>query len=295
MGLYDRDYVRYRPHVRLANPLGPDWRTSGVFWIIAVTVGIFFIQLILGEERASVLYCSPDRVVKHFEIWRLLTAAFCHSTGTIWHLAWNMLIVFFFGPQIERLYGRRDFLAFYLTVAVVANAAFCAVPYIFGGSPYTYVLGASGCGMALIVLCALYFPNQTVIFFFIPMPLWLLGALLVLGDVVGALNPRTGGPIAYSVHLAGAGLGALYRFVDLRLTTILARFERLRFRRRVRRAWEARASEERYDGVPRFIEDIEKQRLDRILEKISRFGRESLTEEELDFLNRMSERYRGKG
>lgn len=288
MGLYDRDYVREGPSVRLANPLGPEWRTSGAFWIIAINVGVFFLQIILERHGLdTLLYCIPQRVVEHYELWRLLTAAFCHSTTGVWHLAFNMLVVFFFGPNIERLYGRRDFIAFYLMVALAGNLVYTLLPYVAGTPAEVAVLGASGCCMALIVLCALYFPNQTVFLFFIPMPLWLLGALLVLGDLFSFLKARPGDHIAYSVHLAGAAMGVVYRYVDLRLTTLLARVKRLGFP-------EYRGPEPRREsgGAPRFIEDIERDRLDRILEKLHRFGRESLTEAELDFLNRMSDRYR---
>ena len=297
MGLYDRDYIRYRPQVRFQNPLGPFWRTSAVLWLIAINVAVFFVQLILKSRGWDLfLYCIPERVIGRFEVWRLLTAAFCHSTGGLGHIFWNMLMLFFFGPPIERLYGRRDFTAFYLTAAVAGNLVYCLVPYLFGGSLYSPVLGASGACTALIVLCALYFPHQIVYLIIFPLPLWVVAAFMVLGDLFGFLSARPGSHIAYVVHLTGAAVGALYRYNDLRLTTILARLRRLAPRRR--RKWPEFPVDRRdlrgpSDGIPRFVEDLENQRLDRILEKISRFGRESLTEDEEEFLNRMSDRYRG--
>ena len=102
--------------------------------------------------------------------------------------------------------------------------------------------------------------------------------------------------IAHEVHLAGAAMGALYRFVDLRWSTFTAPFSHFRAKRRARRAWGdvPPRREGPSDGVPRFLEDLENQRLDRILEKISQFGRESLSEDEMEFLDRVSERYRGR-
>ena len=128
------------------------------------------------------------------------------------------------------------------------------------------------------------------------MPLWILGAFFVVKDLFGFLGGSAAG-IAHEVHLAGAALGFVYRFVDLRLSTLTAWFDRFKLRRRAQRRWrnappiEPRSTE----GVPRFLEDLENQRLDRILEKISRFGKESLTDEEVEFLDRMSDRYRGRG
>jgi membrane associated rhomboid family serine protease len=294
MGLYDREYYRDSCQVRFVNPLGPRWQTSGTFWLIAINVGVFFVQLILQrfyDDR--ILVCTPAAVIEDFQAWRLVTAAFCHDTQSLWHLFFNMLVLFFFGPPIERLYGRRDFIAFYLMVAVVANLAYCAVPYVLGGDAERPVVGASGCCMAIVVLTAFYYPRQTVIFIFIPVPLWLLAGFFVASDLFGFLQARPGARVAYVVHLTGAALGALSYLVDLRLTTILARLGRLMPRRRVRR-YEVPGSRMPPDGIPRFLEDIEAQKLDRILEKISRFGRESLNDEEVEFLNRMSDRYRGR-
>jgi membrane associated rhomboid family serine protease len=302
MGLYDRDYIRQGPQLRFENPLGPQWQTSAVFWIIAITVGVFFLQLILkdigvdpvtGNGLDYVLYCQPARVVEGLEVWRLLTAAFCHETSGIMHLFWNMIILFMLAPMVERLYGRRDFVAFYLTAAVIGNLVYCLLPYVAGTSPFSWVLGASGACMAVLVLCALYYPQRTVIFFIFPVPLWLIATFLVFIDLFDFLHAQPGDRVAHVVHLAGAGVGALYRYVDLRLTTLFAWVGESKFRRQLRRVRERPEPGAPRDGVPRFIEDVENQRLDRILQKISQFGRESLTEEEIEFLNRMSRRYRG--
>jgi len=294
MGLYDREYYREGGRVGLMNPLGPAWKTSAVTWLIAINVAVFFVQLILKRFDADeFLYCSPDRVIGRGEVWRLLTAAFCHDTESLWHLAMNMITLMFFGPQIERLYGRRDFLAFYLTVAIVANLVFCAIPYLTGGNVNGWVLGASGSCMAIIVLTACYFPNQIIIFIFLPVPLWLLATLFVVNDLFGFLQAGPGARVAFVVHLAGMAMGALYRYVDLRLSTLLAHLGRIGAGRR-----SARRAEPEFrtpsDGIPRFVEDLEQQKLDRILEKISRFGRESLSDDDVAFLNRMSDRYRGQ-
>jgi membrane associated rhomboid family serine protease len=116
MGIYDREYYRRGPHVRFVNPLGDDWRVSATFWIIAINVGVFFLQLILREipldgrrGADTLLYCYPNRVVEGLQVWRLLTAAFCHSPETgLGHLFWNMLFLFFLGPKVERRFERRE-------------------------------------------------------------------------------------------------------------------------------------------------------------------------------------------
>jgi hypothetical protein len=143
------------------------------------------------------------------------------------------------------------------------------------------------------VLVAMYYPHQVIILFIFPLPLWLLATFLVLVDIFDFLQSKPGDHVAHVVHLAGAGVGALYRYIDLRLTTVLATFRQSQLRRNVRRAQKRPERDVAGDGIPRFIEDVENQRLDRILAKISEFGQDSLTEDEVEFLNRMSERYRG--
>lgn len=288
MGIYDREYYQEGRRFRLQFPLGPRWRTSAVAWIIGVTIGAYFVQLILeGLRLPSVLECIPAKVVGEFQVWRLLTAAFCHAD--LGHLFFNMLCVFFFGPQIEGLYGRRDFTVFYLAAAVIGNVAFTAAAYASGDIAQP-VIGASGACYAVLVLCAFHFPRQLVFLFILPMPLWLLSAFFVLKDVVSLLNPHADPLVAYVVHLAGAATGALHRLFDLRAGTLLARAARFRARGRWRKALRNRPIAD--DGVPRDIEDIERQRLDRLLAKIHESGRESLSAEEVAFLDRMSERYR---
>ena len=139
----------------------------------------------------------------------------------------------------------------------------------------------------------MYYPHQIIILFIFPLPLWLLATFFVLADILSFVQSRPGDHVAHVVHLAGAAVGALYRYVDLRLTTILGNFRQSQLRRSIRRAQKRPERPAASDGIPRFIEDVENQRLDRILAKISELGKESLTEDEVEFLNRMSERYRG--
>jgi len=288
MGLYEREYYHGERRFRIGLPMGPRWRTSAVAWLIGITVGAHFLQLILQSAGLPpVLDCVPSKVVGEFQIWRLLTAAFCHAD--LGHLFFNMLCLFFFGPQIEGLYGRRDFTVFYLAAAVIGNLAFTAAAYA-SGNIHQPVIGASGACYAVLVLCAFYFPRQIVLLLIIPMPLWFLSACFVLKDVIALLNPHADPLVAYVVHLAGAATGALHRLFDLRAGTLLARVARARARRRWRRTFQERIKTD--DGVPRDIEELEQRRLDRLLGKIHESGRESLSAEELAFLDRMSQRYR---
>src|SRR5262245_21251866 len=87
MGLYDRDYYRSDPRTS-AGWLGGTG--SVVKWLIAVNVAVFVLQLLTlranGGGLTDWLELKPDRVVRHFEVWRLLTYAFCHHPHEVWHI-----------------------------------------------------------------------------------------------------------------------------------------------------------------------------------------------------------------
>src|SRR5262249_39604855 len=92
----------------------------------------------LSKRRNTSRYSSPGKKVSlvqewaeldtrkllHGQVWRLLTHAFCHERFGVFHILFNMLFLYWWGCTIESMYGTREFLAFYLTAAVVAGLAF---------------------------------------------------------------------------------------------------------------------------------------------------------------------------
>ncbi len=73
----------------------------------------------LARERDSVakdaFELAPDKVFPGLQVWRLVTYAFCHDEHSPWHILLNMLIFWYFAPTLERMYGTREFVWFYLT------------------------------------------------------------------------------------------------------------------------------------------------------------------------------------
>ena len=114
---------------------------------------------------------SPDAVFRQGRVWQLLTATFLHA-GFI-HLFLNMIFLWMVGREMESLYGSRDFLAFYLTSAVVSTLCWCAIEFFQAGQHY--MLGASGAVTAVLTLYTLYYPRREVLFFFVvPLPMWVV-------------------------------------------------------------------------------------------------------------------------
>ena len=125
---------------------------------------------------------NPKKTVEAGQVWRLLTSSFCHDRYAIWHLVFNMLLLYWFGQRLEQMYGSTEFLLFYLTAAICASLAYVALAYYTGSM--IPAIGASGSIMALMMLYVIYYPyEQFLLFWFIPVPLWLLLGFYVLYDL----------------------------------------------------------------------------------------------------------------
>ena len=296
MGIYDRDYYR--------NPGGnaqlKSWASTAVGTIILLNVGFWFLQLITrpGEGAFSTvgqfMSASGDSIFGGGfpELWRLVTACFVHSESSIWHIAFNMLIFWFTGRELERIYGRREFWIFYLfagTLAVLTES-FVQFQQGSGGIP---ILGASGGVLAVMALYICHYPKRTFyLYFMIPLPAWLIGCLVLWGDLSGAIGHDSGG-VANFAHLAGAGWGVLYKLFDLRWSTLSRRLGRSQGSGKKRRRSEASMGKARpqESEKPR-VPDAVSKRIDELLEKIHDDGMGSLNDEEREFLVENSRRYR---
>ncbi len=136
-----------------------------------------------------------------FAPWQLVTYGFLH--GSLMHLAFNMLALFMFGSDIERLFGPRRFAVFYFVCVITAALTQLAIATLGNAPPYPTV-GASGGVFGLLLAFGLYFPRRMVMLVFppIPMPAWLFvtlyGALELFLGVTG-----TSQGVAHFAHLGG--------------------------------------------------------------------------------------------
>jgi membrane associated rhomboid family serine protease len=143
---------------------------------------------------------EPGALVGSFQPWQVVTYSFLHGGFT--HLFLNMLALFMFGSDIERLYGRRRYLAYYFA-AVLAAAVTQLVVSAASGSFYPTV-GASGGVFGLLLAYAIHFPRRTIVLLFppIPMPAWLfVVAYAVLELYLGVTGTQAG--VAHFAHLGG--------------------------------------------------------------------------------------------
>jgi membrane associated rhomboid family serine protease len=306
MGIYDREYYR-REGPSFLGSIAQHGKVCK--WLIAINVIVFILQVVGesgptveqdadGELRAvpaavsvtDALMMNADAVL-HGQIWRLLTYAFLHDPGTPWHILFNMLFLWWFGTDMEDMYGPREFLTYYLVAAVLGGLAFQLAWMTGHGSPYC--LGASGAVTAVLVLYAFHFPRRVIyLWFFLPIPIWVLVAFQVGQDLFGLLGGHAG-RTAVTVHLAGAGFAFLYYKSHLRISSYLPNWSNLRGRQRLRvyREMPSRPVVTERPAIDANAEHFE-AKLDAVLEKVARYGQSSLTDSERELLMRASEMYK---
>jgi membrane associated rhomboid family serine protease len=309
MGIYDREYYRRE---------GPSYLDSFTRhgrvckWLIAVNVIVFVLQLVtpprqvvtidedgpVQVEPASLsitnVFEMDVEAVLHGQVWRLLTYAFLHEPTGIWHIFLNMLALWWFGTDMEDLYGPREFLTFYLIASVLGGIAF-QLGTMMRLSNGLYCIGASGAVTAVMVLFAMHYPTRIIYLWFFPVPVWLLVVFQVCRDLFGFLSGNPG-HTAVTVHLAGAAFGFLYYKTNIRLLNYLPSFGSLRKIRarpklRVYREQPPRPVAVERSPSAEHSEHFE-AKLDAVLEKVARYGQSSLTESEREILMHASEVYK---
>lgn len=267
MGLYDRDYTKESSQAgfRFMSrwQTGHSQFTPMVRILLIINVAVFLTAVLFPPLR-TIIYTwfqlDASSWTGIFQLWRLITYQFLHAS--FWHILFNMIGLYYFGPILERQWGARRFLPFYLGCGT-AGALFYILLVTVGLLPPGEMVGASGAILGLLAACAILFPNMALFIYFIPIPIpirvaaFIFALLYFVAIITGGSN--AGGDAA---HLAGMATGALY--------VILQPF-RSRFKLKLRAIrWEKKMAEHQ-----RLQAEV-----DRILEKVHASGIHSLTSKE---------------
>ncbi|MGP1438703.1 MAG: rhomboid family intramembrane serine protease [Treponema sp.] len=146
--------------------------------IILINVIIYFFKRYLEQHGINIIEdwfaLNPVLFFEKKMFWQVFTYMFLH--GSLFHIFFNMLSLFWFGVAIERKMGSKEFLLFYLLCGVLAGLAMC-ISYYFLGT-YSYIVGASGALYAVLFAFAVLYPDSNIyLYFVIPIP----SAILVIG------------------------------------------------------------------------------------------------------------------
>ena len=230
--------------------------TPAIKWLLIANTAVFLVQtsvsLLAGRTAAFALVTwfglVPFFVTHGFRIWQPFTYLFLH--GGLWHLLINMLVLWMFGGDIERTWGKRRFLNYYFLTGVGAGLVNVVVKTLLDVGPWGAAaggglrpseiptIGASGAVYGVLMAAAILFPDRQVWLIPFPVTLPMRVYVFVMGLIAffGALG-ASGDNVSHVTHLSGMLVGYLY----LRRGTFLYRL-RNRYldwkRQRARRKFE---------------------------------------------------------
>jgi membrane associated rhomboid family serine protease len=178
--------------------------------LIAANVVVFIAQS-LAPRLTLWLGLMPAAVLGQFQVWQLATYMFAHAG--LFHLLFNMLALWMFGAELERIWGTRYFLKFYAVCGVGAGALTVLVslfPAAFAASLYqAIVIGASGAIYGLLLAYALYFPDRPILMMLLfPIPAKYF--VMIIGAIAFYSSLAVSGGVASATHLGGLLVGYLY-------------------------------------------------------------------------------------
>ncbi|MDR2728982.1 MAG: rhomboid family intramembrane serine protease [Chitinispirillales bacterium] len=253
--------------------------SAAVKGLITANVIIFIFQLLprIGPAITAWGALSPIETFLHLQVWRLFTYMFLHSTQSFFHILFNMLALWWFGAELEEMWGRRKFLIFYFVCGVGAGL-FSLLNLII--NPYVLVIGASGAVLGVLTAYAHYFPNREVLLFFI-LPVRV--RTLVIGYAVLSVfmvSFQAGGTISHLTHLGGIAVAWVYMKYSRGAEAFVSRHTY---------SWNTKKQ------MARSAQALNRKRwfeneVDPILDKIAKQGMESLTPAEKKILKKAAQK-----
>ncbi|WP_435195756.1 rhomboid family intramembrane serine protease [Natronomonas sp. EA1] len=219
-GVFESDRQAKRRTSRLNLETGPGgplsyFRGNLAYTFLAIMVVTFLLEwislLFFGRQTFSALFTLSSAHPEY--LWTWITSVFAHSPFTFTHLFGNGLVMFFFGPFLEKRIGSKRFALLFLGGGIIAGLAQIGVGLVLGNS--TAVLGASGGIMAMLAVLTVLNPDLKVyLYFVLPIPIWVLTGGYALLSIAGVLSTGNalGGNIAHAAHLMGLVVGFFYAY-----------------------------------------------------------------------------------
>jgi membrane associated rhomboid family serine protease len=289
---------------------------AAVAWLLGINIAVYFLQVTVvspGDMFGALGFDSRSLGALGRAWWTIGTYMFVH--GGFWHLLLNMYTLWLFGPRVEASWSPGEFTRFYL---------FCGLGgwflhlFMTGDS---VLIGASAAVMGVMLAYATLWPHETVYLFgMVPMTVRWLMVLVVLMNLLGGIASMPDSGLAYMAHLGGLGAGWLYLRTSARVSLAGVRrhvepvpdvaeedlphavpkshrqprepdADDAVARSKAMMAQRNAASRDRETPTPAPA-DNDAARLNRVLDKISASGLESLTVEEHQLLDDASKRRR---
>ncbi len=223
MPLSDRDYMRQDPEgyggggALRGVTMGLPRPTPVVKWLLIVNFSIYVVQIFFDRETARSHYGAMSTWggvtgAGFWQVWRYVTFQFLH--GGILHVGFNMLGLYMLGTPLEKHFGSRRFMRFYLVCCIVAVVAYVVMGTLSSMDASRPIIGASGGVFGIVLACAILFPSFRLILLFFPLPIR-FAALIIFGYMVvvvmqGFASGRAEEAMSDVAHLGGAAAAAVW-------------------------------------------------------------------------------------
>jgi len=265
--------------------------------IIAINVLVFIINGLF----TFLLKLPSDAITRWMELpinifsfikqpWSIITYSFFH--GSIGHIFWNMLLLYFSSRILLNLFGEKRFINVYFLGVIAGGLLFLLSYNIFPvfSNINAALIGASAGVTAVLIFICTYIPNKEVRVFVFNVKLWHIGAFFVLVDLVQISD--SGNPGGHISHLGGALLGYVYarqvtkgndigEWFSNFISSIASIFKKGEKKSPLKTVYKNKTTSKKAKVNNT---DNHQRKIDIILDKISKSGYESLSKEEKDFL-----------
>src|SRR5207248_5695386 len=211
--------MRRYPSTTSSFSFGPGPISTALKALIGINVVMFVAQvafpittIVLGLHPAWIIPAPSPFPPEHvFWAWQVGTYMFLH--GGIFHIVFNMLALWMFGTELERVWGTRYFLKFYFVTGIGAGALtvlFAYLPFAFAQQLQgANIIGASGTIYGLLLAYAMYFPDRPIyMYFIVPVPAKVFVA--IMGAIAFLSSLGESGGVANATHLGGLAVGYLF-------------------------------------------------------------------------------------
>lgn len=290
--------------------------TRGVKIILIGNLSLFVLQIVLGRFLSIPLelYLGLSRLaLEKGLIFQVFTYMWLHSTDQFMHIIFNMFGVWMFGRELEHSWGTNQFLKYYIASGVGAGIVILVLDLLFG-SQFTLTIGASGALFGILLASAMSWPDREVYLYFlfpIKMKYFVTGFGVI--SFLGLLGDGSGN-VSHSGHLGGLLAGYLYimykrkgwsKFFDLKKGDVKISNSKGSQKGYRSKKWDnvihigkpgrGYARDAANGSGFNSKDDLwKKKKVDELLDRISQNGLDSLSDEEKQFLNKISKDYKSK-
>lgn len=250
------------------------------FWVLRLLIANVVVFALTESVRGvgAMLALHPRLVPE--QPWTPFTYMFVHAG--LWHIFFNMLSLYFFGPRVEERLGSRRFIMLY----ILSGLGGAALSFL---TPNVWIVGASGATFGVFLGYARFWPRDRIfIWGILPVEARVLVLITTLYSLWGGTGSM-GGSIAHWAHLGGYAAAFLY------LHWLDQRSDRKRFQKRIddatfgRRTAATAVAAPDFDAIKRDgLHSLTLEELDRLRAKVNAEGIGSLTPDERAFLHRMT-------